>query len=283
MTLFNDVRRPVVAGQFYPGSAEALRTMVDGLLADEARTGPQPIALISPHAGYVYSGHVAAAAFKQAEGVDYDAVVILSAHTDAWNQDVMIVWPQGAFSTPLGDVTVDAELAQALIDADEHIKPGHNPHLGDHSIEVQLPFLQRVQPGLAFVPVAVCDRSYACCQALANALVKVLGGRKALLVASTDLSHYPSYEDARQVDHATVEAVCSLDPHALESTVREKMSLGLRGLETCICGEGGVKTAMLYAQAVGAQADVIKCANSGDVEGGDRWRVVGYAAVRFSV
>lgn len=279
---FSDVRKPVVAGSFYPGASDALRTMVDDLLARAAKAGPEPIALISPHAGYVYSGHVAAEAFKQAEGADYDAIIILGTnHTDPLGQG-LAVWTGGAFNTPLGDVPVDADLAQALMDADHRITAQRSPHLREHSIEVQLPFLQRVQPGKAFVPVVVCDLSLETCQALANALAKVLEGRKALIVASSDLSHYPAYEDAVRVDRASLNAVLSLDPFALEAAIEDSMELGLRNLHTCMCGEGPIKAVMLYAQAVGAKADIIKYANSGDVTIGEKGQVVGYGAVRFA-
>lgn len=282
MAFSGDIRRPVVAGTFYPGSSEALRGMVDDFLARAVRVGPEPVALVSPHAGYVYSGHVAGAAFKQAEGAEYEAVVILGAnHTDPLGHGAA-VWTRGAFATPLGDVPVDADLAQALMDADGRITAQRGPHLREHSIEVQLPFLQRVQPGRAFVPIVVCDPSLENCQALADALARTLKGRRALLVASSDLSHYPAYEDAVRVDRASLNAVLTLDPLALDAAIDESMALGLPNLHTCMCGEGPVKTVMLYARTMGAKADIVKYANSGDVEVGDKRQVVGYGAVRFA-
>ncbi len=277
-----DIRRPVVAGAFYPALAERLRAMVDDFLAQATQTGPEPVGLISPHAGYVYSGHVASEAFKQAQGVDYDALIVLGTnHTDPLGRGTAI-WPRGAFSTPLGDLPVDAELAQALMEASPHITAQRSPHLHEHSIEVQLPFWQRVQPNKAFVPLVVCDTSLDNCQALADALVKVLTGRKVLIVASSDLSHYPAYADAVRVDRACLEAVLSLDPAALEAAIDRAISQGIFNLHTCMCGEGPVKTLMLYAKAIGARADLIKYANSGDVPMGDRGQVVGYGAVRFA-
>lgn len=282
MAFSGELRRPVVAGAFYPGSPDALRAMVDDLLAQAAKSGPEPVALISPHAGYVYSGHVAAAALKQAEGVDYDALIVLGTnHTDPLGQG-LAVWPSGAFRTPLGDVAVDADLAHALIDADRRITAQRSPHLREHSIEVQLPFLQRVQPGKSFVPIVVCDSSLESCQALAEAFVKVLKERKPLIVASSDLAHYPSYEDAVRVDRACLNAVLSLDPLALEAAIEEALEQRVPNLHTCMCGEAPIKVVMLYAQAIGAKADLIKYANSGDVPVGDKGQVVGYGAVRFA-
>lgn len=282
MGLAGDVRKPVVAGTFYPGASGELRATVDDLLARATKTGPEPAALVSPHAGYIYSGHVAAEAFKQAEGVEYDALIVLGTnHTDPFGQG-LAVWPRGAFSTPLGNVPVDAELAQALIDADARIAERRGPHLNEHSIEVQLPFLQRVQPGKAFVPIVVCDVSLASCQALADAFVRVLQGRNALIVASSDLSHYPAYDDAVRADRTCLDAVLSLDPLVLDAAIESTMRLGVPNLHTCMCGEGPIKTVMLYARAIGAQADLVKYANSGDVKQGNRWQVVGYGAVRFA-
>src|SRR5512136_2876054 len=139
------IRRPAVAGQFYPGDPDELREQVDGYLAQASKSGPDPVALISPHAGYVFSGHVAAHAFKQAEGVKYDAIVVLGTnHRDPFAQGCSI-WPEGAYAMPMGDVVIDSALAHALMDADPHITFQRSSHLGEHSIEVQLPFLQRVQ------------------------------------------------------------------------------------------------------------------------------------------
>jgi hypothetical protein len=278
----NEVRPAVVAGRFYPDSPQVLRETVDELLAQAAPSGPAPSALISPHAGYVYSGHVAAAAFKPAAGIAYDAVIVLGTnHTDPLAQGCAI-WERGAFRTPLGDVPVDADLAQALLAAHECLMVNRRGHVDEHSIEVQLPFLQRVQPGKPFVPIVVCDPSLEVCQALATALVKTLAQRRVLIVASSDLAHYPAYSDALYADHACLDAVLSLDPVALENVIVKLMQRGVPNLHTCMCGEGPIKTVMLYAQALGLQADLIKYANSGDVRIGSKHQVVGYGAVRFA-
>jgi len=276
------IRRPAVAGQFYPGDPDDLRSMVDGFLAQAVKSGPDPAALVSPHAGYVFSGHVAAHAFKQAEGVDYDAVVVLGTDHRPISRGCSI-WPEGAYSTPLGDVPVDSELARALMEASDRIQFNREAHLPEHSIEVQLPFLQRVQPGKKFVPILVSDTSLQNCEALANALASTLQDRKALIVASSDLSHYPGYDDAVRVDRVTLAAVVSLDPLALQASTEDYMEEGIPDLHTCMCGTGPVMTTMIYARAVGAeQVDVLKYANSGDVAYGDKRGVVGYGAVRFA-
>lgn len=257
--------------------------MVDEFLAQATQSGPDPAALISPHAGYIFSGHVAAHAFKQAEGVDYNAIIVLGTnHSDPMSRGFAI-WPEGAYSMPMGDVPVDSELAHALMDANDRITFQRSAHSMEHSIEVQLPFLQRVQPRKKFVPIIVCEPTLANCESLAGTLATVLKDRHALVVASSDLSHYPRYNDAVRADRATLEAVVSLDPRALQASIEEYMSQGIADLHTCMCGEGPVMTTMMYARTIGAeQVDVVKYANSGDVPYGDKHRVVGYGAVRFA-
>jgi AmmeMemoRadiSam system protein B len=277
------IRRPAVAGQFYPSDPDELRSMVDGFLAQATKSGPDPTALISPHAGYVFSGHVAAQAFKQAEGVDYDAIVVLGTnHSDPMARGFAI-WPEGAYAMPMGDVPIDSELARALMAANARITFQRSAHQAEHSIEVQLPFLQRVQPGKKFAPIIVCEPTPANCESLAKTLASVLKDRRALVVASSDLSHYPNYNDAVRVDRASLAAIAGLDPLALQASLKDYMSQGIPNLHTCMCGEGPIMTAMIYARLAGAeQVDVLKYANSGDVEYGDKYRVVGYGAVRFA-
>ena len=277
------IRRPAVAGQFYPGDPDELRSMVDGFLAQAIKSGPDPAALVSPHAGYVFSGHVAGQAFKQAEGVDYDAIVVLGTNHSDPGARGFAIWPEGAYAMPMGDVPIDSELARALMEANDRVTFQRSTHQHEHSIEVQLPFLQRVQPGKKFVPIVVCEPTLSSCESLAGTLATVLKDRRALVVASSDLSHYPQYADAVRADRATLAAVVSLDPLALQASIEDYMSQGIANLHTCMCGEGPVMTTMMYARAVGAeQVDILKYANSGDVEYGDKYRVVGYGAVRFA-
>src|SRR5512136_912006 len=151
------IRRPAVAGQFYPGHPDELRSAVDEYLSGAVKSGPDPVALISPHAGYVFSGHVAAQALKQTEGVDYDAIVVLGTNHSDPGARGFAIWPEGAYAMPMGDVPIDSELARALMEANDRVTFQRSTHQHEHSIEVQLPFLQRVQPGKKFVPIVVCE------------------------------------------------------------------------------------------------------------------------------
>jgi AmmeMemoRadiSam system protein B/AmmeMemoRadiSam system protein A len=278
-----EVRKPAVAGQFYPDDAEQLSTMVDAFLDQAEELGaerPEPIAIIVPHAGYIFSGQVAACAFKQIEGVDYEAIVVVGTNHYASGFHQISVYAEGAFETPLGLVPVDKELAKALIAADERIVFDRGVHRDEHSIEVELPFLQRLYPGHAIVPVIVGEPSPENCEALSEALAQALSGKKALIIASSDLSHYPTYDDACRVDLATLEAIETMDPQRLTEVISKYMNEGIPELYTLCCGEGPIRVAMLVAKKLGAnQATVLKYANSGDTPFGDRDRVVGYGAV----
>lgn len=282
-----EVRRPAVAGQFYPADGDELARMVDAMLAsvEPVEAGGariEPIALIVPHAGYIYSGQVAAYAFKQIEGVEYEAIVIIGPnHRDPTFRDVS-VYAQGAFETPLGPVPIDEELARALIEADERIVFDRGVHLHEHSIEVELPFLQRVCPDCRMVPIVIGQPSMENCETLAEALVRVLAGKRALIIASSDMSHYPAYEEAVRVDRATLAAIESLDPQTVLDTIEEQMAQGIPNLHTCLCGQGPVIATMMAAEGLGAdRVTVLKYANSGDTPFGDPSQVVGYGAVMF--
>ena len=278
-----EIRPPAFSGSFYPGDPGELQWMVDNLLDAAEQVPQQPVAIIVPHAGYVYSGAVAAAGFKQLEGRQYDAVVLLAGNHRTAGFEKISVWPTGAYSTPLGLVPVDAALAQAIVYADpQHIIADRSSQLPEHSIEVELPFLLRAYGPVPFVPVLIGDQSAENCQALAAALVKALRGKKALLIASTDMSHYASYEDAVRTDRATLFAVSSFDPQAVIENTKTRMGLGTNNLVCTLCGEGAVITAMVVAQELGAnRATVLQYANSGDSPYGDKNQVVGYGAAMF--
>ena len=276
-----EVRPPAVAGQFYPDNPDELLTLVDTLLQNAARTRGEPIALIVPHAGYVFSGAVAARAFKQLEDLAYDAVVVIGTnHTDPTFNKVS-VYAEGSFSTPLGSVPVDTATAKALLAASPTLVFDRNVHRGEHSIEVELPFLQRIyRQGLTFVPAIVGEPTLDNVRALSDALTKVLSGKKVLIVASSDMSHYPPYDQANRVDHRTLAAIETLDPDKVLQADKESMSAGVPELAVTLCGQGPVLAAMMAAQNLGAnRATTLMYANSGDTAFGDHDRVVGYGAV----
>jgi MEMO1 family protein len=278
------VRPPAVAGTFYPQDPKRLAAEVKALL-EQARPpdGERPIALVVPHAGYVYSGLIAADAWRQAGGQRYDLVVLLGTnHTAGFFTGVSVFLGDG-FRTPLGVALVDQEAASLLLAADHECSSDPLPHEREHSIEVQLPFVQAVLPGVPILPVIVSDEDPHVCARLGVALANVVAGRRALIAASCDLAHFPSHEDAVAADRAVLAAMARLDPDDLRETVAREERSGRRGLDTCACGLAPVLAARTAARTLGAtRGVVISHATSGDVPPGDRSRVVGYGAVRYT-
>ena len=283
--LASDVRPPAVAGAFYPANPVQLTQQIDDYLADAQRLEPEPSIVIVPHAGYVYSGGVAAYGFKQALERGYEHVIILGFnHGYAYGFDGAAVWPDGAWRTPLGDAPIDATLARQILNAGRGTFTSDRAiHLDEHSLEVEVPFIQRVLPGISIVPISIGRPTLENAQAIADTVAQALSqASKTLVVTSTDLSHYPRYQDAVRIDHSSINAIISLDPLALEAWDEEAMSSRTPNLHTTMCGKGPVLVSMLLARNIGAeQVNVIHYANSGDVPAGEQGRVVGYAAIEF--
>ena len=278
------IREPAVAGAFYPADPAALREAVERFLREAAPpAGQPPAAIVAPHAGYAFSGPVAADAWRQAEGRPIDLVVILGTNHTVYGFGRVALYPGDGFRTPLGVVEVDREAAQALLRADPDVVEDAVPHAREHSVEVQLPFLQVLFPAAKILPLVVGAPDPPMCQRLGAALAAILKGRRALLVASSDLSHYPSARDASAIDRRVLGAVVAMDEAALRTTIGAEMARGVPGLVTCACGEGPILAAIAAARAMGAnRATLIRQASSADVPGGDPGRVVGYGAVAFA-
>jgi AmmeMemoRadiSam system protein B/AmmeMemoRadiSam system protein A len=271
------IRQPAVAGSFYPADPEQLTRMVDDFVA-KAVVPANPgrvVALVASHAGYEYSGAVAAHSFALLKGQKFARVIVIApSHFDgfAFNS----VYDGDAYSTPLGTVPVDREFAAKLAKGSPLIQlssRGHTPDgpQGEHAIEVQLPFLQRVLGDFKLVPIVMGYQDYRTERALGVALAKLIKGGDTLIVASSDLSHYHTYDEANRIDHKTLKAIEQYDYVSLsqnfESNVWEA------------CGGGPIVAAMIAAERLGAnQAKLLKYANTGDVTG-DHSRVVGYSAV----
>lgn len=276
------LRRAAFAGQFYPADAETLAAMVDGYLAGGTPGDDHPLALIVPHAGYIYSGGVAGAAYAAVRGQHYDAVVLIGQNHYIRGFTGVAVYPGGAWETPLGTAPVDAALAQAILEANPAFESDPARHAQDHNLEVQVPFLQRALPGVPIVPILIGYPLPENAPALIAALAQILPGRDVLLVASSDLSHYPAYDDAERVDRVTLAAIASLDADRLRREVGGLMAQGVPNLVTACCGEEAIVVVMETARRLGAdRAEVLRYANSGDVPQGERGKVVGYGAVKI--
>jgi hypothetical protein len=275
------IRPAVVAGSWYPGDPDQLASEVDGMLEAVTPVDGAPMALIVPHAGYVYSGPVAAAGFRQLEQGTYDVAVVLASDHRPPLARPIAVWVDGGFETPLGVVPVDAELAQALVEAHPSIVADRAAHEAEHPIEIELPFLQRVCPDCAIVPVMMGADDQEAVRVLADALLATLPGRRALLVASSDLSHYPSLQDAQRVDGTTLSAIETMDPGLVRDTVTAAAAAGVPNLVTCACGLGPILVTVRVAEGLGADTvTLLRYATSADA-GGDPGQVVGYGVVMF--
>jgi hypothetical protein len=216
-------------------------------------------------------------------GHDYGFVALLGTNHTTPPFAGMAVFTGEGFETPLGVVRNDRQAAAELLAADPACTDDPRPHWEEHSIEVQLPFTQVAFPGLPVLPVVVGTHDPELCGRLGRALARVAEGRRALVVASSDLSHYPGYEDARASDRAELSALAELDPGALLATIAAQMRAGRPGLRTCACGEAPMLVVVSAAKAMGATHGVVlSYANSGDSVYGDMENVVGYGAVAFA-
>jgi AmmeMemoRadiSam system protein B len=270
------VRRPAVAGSWYPGDRASLVAEVEGYLTDvPADDLPgRLVALISPHAGLRYSGPVAAHAYARLRGLR-DQTVVLVGPSHRVPFDGVSVYARGAFATPLGEIPIDEPLAQALLAADQSLLDEPSPHRDEHSLEMQLPFLQHVVPGLRIVPLLMGSQERGEVDALAQALGRALQGRDALLVASSDLSHYHPAAVANALDAKVVSDVSRLDPEALMDRLESNHGHA--------CGGGPMVAVMKAARQRGAaQATILRYADSGDAGDRDKSRVVGYLAAALS-
>jgi AmmeMemoRadiSam system protein B/AmmeMemoRadiSam system protein A len=270
------VRKATVAGMFYPGDATTLRSNLNSLLnsVDVPPPSGRPVVLVEPHAGYQYSGRVAAHGYKLLLDRDIRTVVVISPSHVEYFAGVS-AFAGDAYETPLGTVDVDQSLVDTIVDANPLIEKSQRGHVqerrrGEHALEVQLPFLQAVLRRFTIVPVVMGDQSWEYCRALGDALGPVLQRPDVLIVASSDLSHFYSDKVARKLDEVFLERLTAMDPRQLYESVQNK---------SCeACGAGPVIAALIAASYIESPTcRVLSTANSGDVTG-DRSQVVGYAS-----
>lgn len=275
------VRAPAVAGQFYPADARILEQAIKKYIEEAIPViAEKPVALILPHAGYIYSGQIDADGYRQAMGQKYDTVIILGTNHTSPAFHKISIYAHGAFKTPLGEAKIDENVASALLAKDTDCKENIEVHEQEHSIEVHVPFVQVLFPSAAIVPVVVGDSDLTMCTHFGQVLAQCLKDRRALIVASSDLSHYPSYTDAVKVDRHTLDVIAGMDPTSFKSNAKEPLGEGIQNLLTCACGEAPILACMSAAKLLGAtHGMVLSYANSGDVSVGSQSRVVGYGAV----
>lgn len=270
----DDVRRPAVAGAFYPDDEDVLGETVRRLLeeAEEVPLKGKLQGLVAPHAGYMYSGPVAATAFKLLEPEQFPVVVVISPSHREYFRGVSVFNGKG-YETPLGLVPVASEVSAALIEQDPAIQNSWAGHRDEHALEVELPFLQKTLGAFSLVPVVMGNQDYDTCTLLGEALGNVLTDVPALIVASSDLSHYYSYEEALKLDRMAAELIEAFD--------EEQLMNALEAGRWEACGGGPIVATVMACKKLGVNAsDVLLYMNSGDVTG-DYSAVVGYLSAGF--
>ncbi|MDE0185922.1 MAG: AmmeMemoRadiSam system protein B [Candidatus Poribacteria bacterium] len=275
------VRPPVFAGSFYPNSPEILSTQVRGLIdnAEPRFMDGELIGLISPHAGYHFSGRVAGHAYRQLAGKSFDSVILIGLSHRHPVQGAAI-YGRGRFRTPLGEIEIDGELAGEILRRNRRVVHLPEAHVYEHSLEVQLPFLQGAITDFRIVPYLVQDDSPKNVITLGKAIAEAMRGRSALLICSTDICHYPSYDEAVQSDQVVIEAIQRFDADELRKQIADYLRThAVSRLHCMMCSTGAVYATLEAGRRLGGtRIEVLEAANSGDVRDGRRDQVVSYMA-----
>ncbi|SYZ74661.1 AMMECR1 domain protein [Candidatus Zixiibacteriota bacterium] len=269
-----DVRYPAAAGSFYPGNPVELSKMLAQFYSEVKRESfaGRPIAVIAPHAGYIYSGRTAASAYKQLEGETYEIVVVISPSHTVFFPGAS-VYNGAAYQTPIGVVEIDEKLSETIATINPVVYLSNKGHTGgsirgEHALEVQLPFLQLVLGKFKLVAIVMGDQEETTCHALGEVLASALSGKNALIVASTDLSHYHSDKEARQLDGNIRRAVEEFNPSRLLSV----LSSG-RGEA---CGGGPTAAALIASKKLGGEKVIVTGYTTSGEATNDFSEVVGY-------
>jgi len=263
------VRNPVVAGQFYPASPSQLTSMIEELVDKEA-VKEEVIGLVSPHAGYIYSGPVAGAAISKIKFKD-TFVIMGPNHTGSGKP--LSIMTEGTWKTPLGDVEIDSELGKQILTMSSHLQADEGAHLYEHSIEVQIPFLQYFKRDIKIVPIVLSYVTGAAYKEIGKEIAKAIkeSNRGVVIMASSDMTHYESQESAREKDTQAIEAMLDLNEDELLRRVDE--------LKISMCGYAPAVSLISAAKELGATgAELVRYQTSGDTTG-DYSSVVGYAGI----
>jgi MEMO1 family protein len=264
------IRPPAVAGRFYPSEPNELARQIAEFAPAASAQKIAARGCVVPHAGYTYSGHVAGAVYA---GLEIPARCILLGPRHYPRGEALAILSQGSWRTPLGDAGIDAELAAELMQACPRLREDAVAHEREHSLEVQIPFLQRLAPDFRFVPVVLGADRYALLEELGHAVAKVVEAqnKRVLVIASTDMNHYESDALTRAKDEMAIAQILRLDPRGLYDTVRAE------GIT--MCGYAATTAMLVAMRDLGAEsAELVRYATSGDITG-ERDEVVGYAGL----
>ncbi len=266
------IRQPVVSGRFYPSAPEALRSDVHGYL-EASRPPSAAMAVMAPHAGYMYSGSVAGSVYAS---VELPARFILLGPNHTGRGAPVALYPEGAWLTPLGSVSIDRELNSRLIRECSLVREDAKAHSSEHSLEVHLPFLQARMEDFTFSALCVGASDYAILEELGHALARVVAASKVppMMIVSSDMSHFESSGVAARKDRMAMERIEALDPEGLSRVVRDN--------RITMCGISPAVSALVACRDLGAtRGELIRYAHSGEVSG-DYSQVVGYAGMAIS-
>jgi len=273
------IRKPVVAGQFYPGTKNELEEMIDSCIQHKFGPGNQiqnderVYGVISPHAGYVYSGPTACHSYKAISSKNPELVIILGPNHFGIGKDVATM-VDVQWKTPIGLVEVDSEAAREIADNSKYIEIDEFSHSKDHSLEVQIPMLQSIfSKKFKILPIILRDQSLEMAKDVGNAVAQIAKSRNAMIVASSDFTHYEENSIAHSQDKALIEPILEMDVEKFYSILMEK--------RVTACGYGAMASVMIACKNLGAvKGELLSYATSGDVMG-DTSSVVGYGAIKF--
>ena len=263
------IRQPAVANQFYPGGEVDLKRDISGRIKEVQKKG-KALALVSPHAGYIYSGDIAGAVYAQAE-ITKDVIVMGPNHHGAGAP--FAVMAQGIWKMPGGEIPINEKLSNLLIEESNWLRDDNQAHIQEHSVEVQLPFIQYIKPDVEFVPIVLGIADFKTCEEIGMAIARAIKryGKPVVTIASTDMTHYESQESAKKKDQLAIDRILSLDPAGLLDTVNTN--------NISMCGVIPTTITIVAAKELGAtKASLVAYATSGDVSG-DYSYVVGYAGL----
>jgi len=280
----DSIRYPAFAGQFYAADSSTLTLQIKSFFANAKPARIEnPVAIIVPHAGYIYSGQIAADAYNQVKNNNYEVVVVLGTNHTTAGFSKFGIYPNGAFSTPIGTAKIDNQISDGLIKNDPDVKVNLTVHAKEHSIEVQIPFIKYLFPNAKIIPIIVGEPDINMCSKFGEVLAKVMKDKKVLIVASSDLSHYPAFNDALKVDNKTLKTIAGMNLNDITTVMQNQLEQKIPELVTCACGEAPIVAAIAAAKAMGANSgSVISYSNSGYNSIGSTDRCVGYGAVVFS-
>lgn len=286
----NICRLPSASGEFYPSQPEELETSIEEMLsaAEKVETSVPPHILILPHAGYIYSGKVAAYGFKAIENSHFERVVLIGRSHHHFFEEITVD-DHDCWGTPLGNVALDKAFIKKLAKASPIIKIDPESHFEEDSLEVQLPFLIKILgkeqtsngiiSGFQIAPLLFGDGDSDTPLELADALGNIID-EKTLVIASSDLSHYPKYDQANQIDQKTIEAILTGDFQIFQKTLNE-IRRDNPTIVSLACAELAIVSVMALAKRLNLKPKLLKYANSGDTDPENKVRVVGYASIGF--